>query len=95
MEMHHIIKRAIVTEKSTILKEASNQYIFEVDVRANKIEISNAIEKLFKVNVLDVKIMNMLGKKKRLGRVIGKTKSWKKAIITLAPGSRIEVHEGI
>lgn len=95
MEMHHIIKRAIVTEKSTILKEASNQYIFEVDVRANKIEIGHAIEKLFKVNVLDVKIMNMLGKKKRLGRVIGKTKSWKKAIITLAPGSRIEVHEGI
>ncbi len=95
MEMHHIIKRAIVTEKSTILKEASNQYIFEVDVRANKIEIGNAIEKLFKVNVLDVKIMNMLGKKKRLGRVIGKTKSWKKAIITLAPGSRIEVHEGV
>lgn len=95
MEMHHIIKRAIVTEKSTILKEASNQYIFEVDVRSNKIEIGHAIEKLFKVNVLDVKIMNMLGKKKRLGRVIGKTKSWKKAIITLAPGSRIEVHEGI
>ena len=95
MEMHHIIKRAIVTEKSTILKEASNQYIFEVDVRANKIEIGNAIEKLFKVNVLDVKIMNMLGKKKRLGKVIGKTKSWKKAIITLAPGSRIEVHEGV
>lgn len=95
MEMHHIIKKAIVTEKSTILKEASNQYIFEVDVRANKIEIGNAIEKLFKVNVLDVKIMNMLGKKKRLGKVIGKTKSWKKAIITLAPGSRIEVHEGV
>ncbi len=95
MEMHNIIKRAIVTEKSTILKEASNQYIFEVDVRANKIEIGNAIEKLFKVNVLDVKIMNMLGKKKRLGKVIGKTKSWKKAIITLAPGSRIEVHEGV
>lgn len=95
MEMHHIIKRAIITEKSTILKEASNQYIFEVDVRANKIEIGHAIEKLFKVNVLDVKIMNMLGKKKRLGRVIGKAKSWKKAIITLAPGSRIEVHEGV
>lgn len=95
MEMHHIVKRAIVTEKSTILKEASNQYVFEVDARANKIEIGHAIEKLFKVNVLDVKVMNMLGKKKRMGKVLGKTKSWKKAVVTLAPGSRIEVHEGV
>ena len=95
MEMHQIVKRAIITEKSTILKDASNQYIFEVDARANRIQVGQAIEKLFKVNVLDVRVMNVLGKKKRMGRTIGQKRSWKKAVVTLAPGSRIEVHEGV
>jgi large subunit ribosomal protein L23 len=95
MEIHQIVKRAIITEKSTILKDTSNQYIFEVDARANRIEVGKAIEKLFKVNVLDVRVMNVLGKKKRMGRVIGQKRSWKKAVVTLAPGSRIEVHEGV
>ena len=95
MEIHQIVKRAIITEKSTILKDAANQYIFEVDVRANRIEVGQAIEKLFKVNVLDVRVMNVLGKKKRTGRVVGQKRSWKKAVVTLAPGSRIEVHEGV
>ena len=95
MEIHQIVKRAIITEKSTILKDAANQYIFEVDVRANRIEVGQAIEKLFKVNVLDVRVMNVLGKKKRMGRVVGQKRSWKKAVVTLAPGSRIEVHEGV
>ncbi|MCX5847455.1 MAG: 50S ribosomal protein L23 [Deltaproteobacteria bacterium] len=95
MDMYHIIRRALITEKSTIAKDESNKYIFEVDRRANKIEIAKALEKLFKVKVLDVHVMNVTGKKKRVGRILGEKRSWKKAVVTLAPGSRIEIHEGV
>lgn len=95
MDMYHIIRKALITEKSTIAKDESNKYIFEVDRRANKIEIAKALEKLFKVKVLDVHVMNVTGKKKRVGRILGEKRSWKKAIVTLAPGSRIEIHEGV
>jgi large subunit ribosomal protein L23 len=95
MEMHQVIKRALITEKSTIIKDEANKYTLEVDPRANKIEISNAVEKLFKVKVLDVHVMNMTGKKKRMGKVVGRKRSWKKAIVTLTPGSRIEIYEGV
>jgi large subunit ribosomal protein L23 len=93
--MYHIIRRALITEKSTIAKDESNKYIFEVDRRANKIEVAKALEKLFKVKVLDVHVMNVKGKKKRVGRILGEKRSWKKAVVTLAPGSRIEIHEGV
>ena len=95
MELYKIIKKALVTEKSTIAKDEANKYFFEVDRRANKIEISNAVEKLFKVKVLDVAVMNVPGKKKRQGKILGEKPSWKKAVVTLAPGSRIEVFEGV
>jgi large subunit ribosomal protein L23 len=95
MDMYRIIKRALLTEKSTTVKDENNQYIFEVDPQANKIEISHAVERLFKVKVINVHVMNMNGKKKRTGRIIGKKKDWKKAVVTLAPGNRIEVHEGV
>jgi Ribosomal protein L23 len=95
MDMYHIIRRALITEKSTIAKDESNKYIFEVDRRANKIEVAKALEKLFKVKVLDVHVMNVTGKKKRVGRILGEKRSWKKAVVTLAPGSRIEIHEGV
>jgi large subunit ribosomal protein L23 len=95
MDMYHIIRRALITEKSTIAKDESNKYIFEVDRRANKIEIAKALEKIFKVKVLDVHVMNVTGKKKRVGRILGEKRSWKKAVVTLAPGSRIEIHEGV
>ena len=95
MELYDVIKRVLVTEKSTIVKDGWNQYVFEGDRRANKIEIANAIEKLFKVKVLDVRTMNMIGKKKRVGRTIGEKPSWKKAVATLAEGSRIEIYEGV
>jgi large subunit ribosomal protein L23 len=94
MDMHRIIRRALITEKSTIAKD-ENKYIFEVDQRANKIEVAKAVEKLFKVKVLDVRIMNVIGKKKRVGRIMGEKRSWKKAVVTLASGSRIEIHEGV
>lgn len=93
MELHEIIKKAVITEKSTNARTASNQYCFKVDRRANRIEIGRAVEKLFKVKVLEVRVMNVPGKKKRTGRIIGERPSWKKAVVTLAPGNTIETME--
>lgn len=95
MEQYDIIKKALITEKSNIAREDGNKYVFQVDRRANKIEIAKAVEKLFRVKVLEVRTMNVLGKKKRLGRIVGEKSSWKKAVVTLAPGSRIEIFEGV
>jgi large subunit ribosomal protein L23 len=95
MEMHQIIKRIVVTEKSTMARDDFNKYHFEVNKKANKVEIGNAVEKLFKVKVVDVHVLNVLGKVKRLGRVTGQKSSWKKAVVTLAEGSRIEITEGV
>ncbi len=95
MDIYSVVKKPIITEKSAIARDEENKYFFEVDRRANKIEITKAVEKLFKVKVLNVSTMNMLGKKKRMGRVAGKKSDWKKAIVTLAPGDRIEVYEGV
>jgi large subunit ribosomal protein L23 len=94
MELHQIIKKALVTEKSTIARDAANKYNFAVHASANRIEVGRAVEKLFKVKVLSVRVMNVPGKKKRTGKVMGQRPSWKKAIVTLAPGSRIETMEG-
>ncbi len=90
-----IIRRPLVTEKTSIQKEQSNQITFEVDRMANRIEIKRAIEKIFKVNVAHVRTMQVKGKTKQRGRVIGKRRDWKKAIITLLPGERIEFFEGV
>ncbi|WP_093882144.1 50S ribosomal protein L23 [Syntrophus gentianae] len=92
MEMHSILKRMLVTEKSTIEKDEKNKYYFEVDSRANKIEIRKAAEKLLKVVVDDVHVINIKGKKKRMGRTMGKRKDWKKAVITLSPGNSIDIY---
>jgi large subunit ribosomal protein L23 len=93
-EAQKIIRRPLITEKSTRQKEESRQYIFEVQRDANKIEIQSAVERLFKVKVLQVRTSNMLGKVKRLGRRYGKRPDWKKAIITLKEGDRIDFFEG-
>jgi large subunit ribosomal protein L23 len=95
MEMHKIIKKILLTEKSNVDRETGNRYHFEVDRKANKVEIGHAVEKLFKVKVTDVHVFHVLGKKKRMGKVMGQKSSWKKAIVTLAEGSRIEVAEGV
>jgi len=95
MEMHQIIKKMLITEKSNIDREAANKYYFEVDRRANKVEIAHAVEKLFKVKITEVRVLHVLGKKKRMGKVLGQKSSWKKAIVTLAEGNRIEVAEGV
>ena len=95
MDMYQIIKRPLITEKSTLAREESGEYLFEVDRRANKIEIGEAVEKLFKVKVLDVRVMNMRGKRKRVGRSFGRTRDWKKAVVKLVPGNKIEIFEGV
>jgi large subunit ribosomal protein L23 len=93
-EAQKIIRRPLITEKSTRQKEESRQYVFEVHRDANKIEIQSAVEHLFKVTVLQVRTSNVLGKVKRLGRRYGKRPDWKKAIITLKEGDRIDFFEG-
>ncbi len=93
-ELHHIIKRPLITEKSTRQKEAENQIAFVVDSQANKVQIRQAVEKLFKVKVEAVRTMNQVGKRKRMGRFWGWKSDWKKAIVTLKEGERIEFFEG-
>jgi len=93
-EPQKIIRRPLVTEKSTRQKEEARQYAFEVRRDANKIEIQSAVERLFKVKVLQVRTSNVLGKVKRLGRRYGKRPDWKKAIVTLREGDRIDFFEG-
>jgi large subunit ribosomal protein L23 len=93
-EAQKIIRRPLITEKSTRQKEENHQYVFEVHRDANKIEIQLAVERLFKVKVLQVRTSNVLGKEKRLGRRYGKRPDWKKATVTLKEGDRIEFFEG-
>ena len=92
---YQILKRPLVTEKSTVEKDARNKLCFEVDRRANKIEIKEAVAKVFKVDVLEVATLSMKGKKKRVGRHFTTKPDWKKAIVTIKPGQRVEFFEGV
>ncbi|MGB7919745.1 MAG: 50S ribosomal protein L23 [Desulfobacterales bacterium] len=92
---YDIIIRPVVTEKTNIQKEAANQVTFEVDRKANRIEVRRAIERIFNVRVANVRTLQVRGKFKRRGRVLGKRRDWKKAIVTLRPGERIEFFEGV
>jgi large subunit ribosomal protein L23 len=91
---YDIIRRPIITEKTNIQKELANQVTFEVDPRANRIEVQRAIEKIFNVKVANTRTMHVRGKVKRRGRILGKRRNWKKAVVTLMPGERIEFFEG-
>jgi len=95
MDLFKVIKRPLITEKANLHKELSNQIALEVDRRANKIEIRRAVETLFKAEVLEVKTLNVQGKVRRVGRNKGRKPNWKKAIVRLAPGKRIEFFEGV
>ncbi len=94
-EEYKIIRRPLISEKGTTLKDDNNQLLFEVDKSSNKSEIKKAVEKLFKVTVTEVRTMNRQGKPKRLGRFAGKRKDWKKAIVTLKEGDRVDFFEGV
>lgn len=95
MIQYDIIKRPLITEKTTIQKESFNQVTFEVDPAANRVEIKRAIEKVFNVKVARVQTLQVTGKRKRRGWIVGKRKDWKKAIVTLMPGERIDFFEGV
>jgi large subunit ribosomal protein L23 len=92
-----LIHKPIITEKSTALKEASNRYLFRVDLRANKRQIKQAVEELFNVKVRDVRTAVYRGKPatvmNRAGRFTGKRANWKKAYVTLAEGDTIDVFD--
>lgn len=92
---YDMIIRPVVTEKTTEQKEKDNQITFEVNPKTNRIEVKRAIENIFNVKVETVRTMNIKGKVKRRGRVIGKRKNWKKAIVTLMPGQRIDFFDGV
>lgn len=92
---HQVVLRPLLTEKGTRLKGEGNQYLFRVARTANKIEIKEAIERLFKVSVRDIRTARVRGKIKRLGRFQGRRPNWKKAIATLKEGHSIELYEGV
>ncbi|MEW6077042.1 MAG: 50S ribosomal protein L23 [Thermodesulfobacteriota bacterium] len=95
MLAYDIIKRPVNTEKTNIQQEKANQVTFEVDRRANRVEIARAVEQAFKTKVADVQTIQVKGKKKRMGRHLGKRRDWKKAVVTLMPGERIEFFDGV
>jgi large subunit ribosomal protein L23 len=95
VDIYQVIKEPHITEKGNLQKELYNQISLKVHKRANKIEIRRAVEALFKKNVVDVRTMNVRGKKRRMGRYAGKKADWKKAIVTLAPGESVEFFEGV
>jgi large subunit ribosomal protein L23 len=88
-----VVLRPLVTEKATTLKDEHNQVSFQVATDANKIEIRHAVEAIFKVKVTGVRTQVVFGKEKRMGRYVGRRPSWKKAIVTLGAGSKIELFE--
>jgi large subunit ribosomal protein L23 len=95
MQLEDIIKRPLMlTEKGNVLRETQNQFLFEVDRRANKIQIRQAVEKLFQVKVTDVRTLIVRGHMRRMGRGHEKTKNWKKAIVRVKDGDTIEFFEG-
>jgi len=94
-EPRRIVRRALITEKGTQIRQGSNQYIFEVDPAANKLEIKKAIETIFSVKVDDVRTAMMKGKTKRMGVFSGRRPHWKKAIVRLKEGQTIELFEQV
>lgn len=96
MRIQDIIRRPLITEKSSLQREGLNTLAFEVDSRANKIEIQRAVETQFKVKVADVRVANCHGKLRRQGRFAGRRPDWKKAYVRLAAGEKtIDFFEGV
>lgn len=94
MSLYNVLKRPLLTEKTTLQHETANQIVFEVSKQANKVQIKASLEKAFNVKVVDIRTSIVKGKNKRLGRHMGKSRDWKKAIMTLKEGDKIEYFEG-
>ncbi len=108
-DLRQVVRRPLITEKGTLLKDTGGraeqdiadpeqvapQLLLEVARDANKIEIKHAVEKLWNVNVLKVRTAVVRGKQKRVGRYVGRQSNWKRALVTIAPGQKIEFFEGV
>jgi len=94
MHPYDVLRRPLVTEKNTAM-QMQGKYVFEVADRANKAQVKEAVETAFKVEVIQVNVMTVHGKRKRMGRREVQKPSWKKAVITLKPGDKIELFEGV
>ena len=95
MDVFQVIKEPHITEKSSLQQKGYRQISFKVHKRANKIEIRRAVEILLRKKVIEVRTMNVRGKRRRMGRNVGKRPDWKKAIVNLAPGEKIEFFDGM
>ncbi len=93
-DIYSVIIAPLITEKATLVNQTGNQVVFRVRPDANKFTIKNAVEALFKVKVKKVHTIQYLGKERRVGKFRGRRPKWKKAYVTLAPGSRIDFFEG-
>ncbi len=91
--LREVIRRPLITERATKLQESGGKYSFEVDKRANKIDVKRAVELMFDVQVTKINTVSVRGKVKRLGRFVGRRADWKKAIVTLATGQSIDIFE--
>ena len=94
MQVFEVLRKPVITEKSTILQE-NGKYVFEIAIKANKAQVREAVERAFDVTVLHVNTMNVRGKAKRYGPKRVVQRSWKKAIVKLAPGDAITIFEGV
>ncbi|UCB52947.1 MAG: 50S ribosomal protein L23 [Candidatus Zixiibacteriota bacterium] len=94
-DARQIILMPLVSEKNSNLRVGQNKYVFQVEMKANKLQIKSAVEELFKVRVENVTTMRMHGKPKRLGRFEGRRPDWKKAVVRLKKGEAIELFENV
>jgi large subunit ribosomal protein L23 len=92
---YSILEKPLITEKSTMMQEHGNRVMFQVKRSANKLQIKEAVQNIFNVTVLDVNTLNVKPKTQRFGRHQGQTKAWKKAIVLLKEGDRIDFFEGV
>ena len=95
MHLSEVLRRPLITEKNTAIQAPQGKYVFEVAERANKDQVRLAVEKSFKVSVTRVNVMTVPGGMRRMRGKMVKTPSWKKAIVTLKPGDKIELFEGV
>ncbi|MDH5458333.1 MAG: 50S ribosomal protein L23 [Nitrospinota bacterium] len=95
VNQYSILEKPLITEKSTMMQEHGNRVMFQVNRNANKLQIKEAVQNIFNVTVLDVNTINVKPKSKRFGRHQGHTKAWKKAIVLLKEGDRIDFFDGV
>lgn len=95
MGMHQIVVKPLVTEKGTTMLSEGNRVTFKVHMDANKIEIRDAVQRIFNVSVLQVNTQIVRGKRRRFGKAMGQPKAWKKAMVQLKEGDKIEIFEGV